>query len=157
MGTLSSELAPHAERLSPVPRVYADANVPAGLVAYMRASLGWDVLFVLEADDLRRAPDLTHYRLAYQLRRTLVTLDRDYLDDRRFPPAETGGVVVLSAPNHRELEALLRRLHHSLFRAAPAGAPGLSAAPGEGVDDWDPLPLNARKLHAHTDWGRGRP
>ena len=33
MGTLSSELAPHAERLSPRPRIYADANVPAGLVA----------------------------------------------------------------------------------------------------------------------------
>lgn len=156
MGTLSSELAPHAERLSPVPRVYADANVPAGLVAYMRASLGWDVLFVLEADDLRRAADLTHYRLACQLRRTLVTLDRDYLDDRRFPPAETGGVLVLSAPTHRQLEALLRRLHHALFRAAPAGASGTAAAPGEGTDGWDPLPLNARKLHAHTDWGRGR-
>lgn len=160
MGTLSSELAPHAERLSPVPRVYADANVPAGVVAYMRASLGWDVLFVLEADDLRRAPDLTHYRLAHQLRRTLVTLDRDYLDDRRFPPAETGGVLVISAPNHRELEALLRRVHRSLFRAAAAGAagaPGITGTPEGGVGDWDPLPLNARKLHAHTDWGRERP
>ena len=48
MGTLSSELAPHAERLSPHPRIYADANVPAGLVAYMRQRLHWDVLFVLE-------------------------------------------------------------------------------------------------------------
>src|SRR5258706_3870481 len=35
MGTLSSELAAHAEHLSPRPRIYADANVPAGLVAYM--------------------------------------------------------------------------------------------------------------------------
>ena len=58
MGTLSSELAPHAERLVPRPRIYADANVPAGLVAYMRVHLHWDVLFVLEQDDLRRAPDL---------------------------------------------------------------------------------------------------
>ncbi len=46
----------------------------------------WDVLFVLEDDDLRRAPDVKHYQLAQQLRRTLVTLDRDYLDDRAFPP-----------------------------------------------------------------------
>ena len=87
MGTLSSELATHAERLSPRPRIYADANVPAGLVAHMRARLDWDVLFVIEDDDLRRAPDAKHYRLAGQLRRTLITLDRDYLDDRRFPPA----------------------------------------------------------------------
>ena len=37
------------------PRVYADANIPAGLVAHMRAALGWDVLFVLEDEALRRA------------------------------------------------------------------------------------------------------
>ena len=55
MGTLSSELASHAERLTPQPRIYADANVPAGLVAYMRLGLQWDVLFVLEDNDLRRA------------------------------------------------------------------------------------------------------
>ncbi len=74
MGTLSEELAPHAERLVPQPRIYADANVPAGLVAHMRARLHWDVLFVLEEDHLRRAPDLTHYQLACQLRRTLARL-----------------------------------------------------------------------------------
>ena len=95
MGTLSSELAAVAERLSPRPRIYADANVPAGLVAHMRLRLRWDVLFVLEEDELRRAPDTRHYKLAQQLRRTLVTMDRDYLDDRRFPPEETSGVLVV--------------------------------------------------------------
>src|SRR2546421_8559049 len=99
MGTLSEELAPHAERLVARPRIYADANVPAGLVAHMRARLRWDVLFVLEDDDLRRAPDVKHYRLAQQLRRTLVTLDRDYLDDRPVPPDEGAGVLVISAPD----------------------------------------------------------
>ena len=99
MGTLATELAPHAEQLSPRPRIYADANVPAGLVGYMRQHLQWDVLFVLEEDELRRAPDTKHYRLAQQLRRTLVTMDRDYLDDRRFPPAETSGVLVIQAPD----------------------------------------------------------
>jgi hypothetical protein len=76
MGSLSTALAPHAERLSPRPRIYADANVPSGLVVHMRERLDWDVLFVLEEDELRRAPDLRHYRLARQLRRTLITLDR---------------------------------------------------------------------------------
>src|SRR6266581_1417251 len=107
MGTLSGELAAHADRFSSQPRVYADANVPAGLVGYMRTRLQWDVLFVLEEDDLRRAPDVKHYRLAQQLRRTLVTMDRDYLDDRRFPPEEGGGVLVISAPGARELLALV--------------------------------------------------
>ena len=87
MGTLSEELGPVVERLVARPRIYADANVPSGIVAHMRVRLGWDVLFVLEEADLRRAPDVKHYQLAQQLRRTLVTLDHDYLDDRRFPPS----------------------------------------------------------------------
>ena len=133
--------AVHAERLSPKPRIYADANVPAGLVAYMRERLDWDVLFVLEESDLRRAADLRHFRLAQQLRRTLVTLDRDYLDDRRFPLAETGGVLVVSAPNERELIALLDRVDRVLFQPAPDGAAQV-------------LPLEGQKLQVHTDWGR---
>ena len=136
MGTLSSELAPHAERLSPRPRIYADANVPAGLVTYMRHHLQWDVLFVLEDDTLRRAPDLTHYRLACQLRRTLVTLDRDYLDDRRFPPGETSGVLVIQAPDERQLTSLVERIDRTLF------PPDESAL----------LPVAGRKLHLHSDW-----
>src|SRR5438093_12842489 len=116
MGTLSGELAAHADRFSSQPRVYADANVPAGLVGYMRTRLQWDVLFVLEQDDLRRAPDVKHYRLALQLRRTLVTMDRDYLDDRRFPPSESGGVLVINAPDERQLSLLLTRVDRTLFR-----------------------------------------
>ncbi len=138
MGTLSSELAPHAARISPRPRIYADANVPAGLVTFMRHTLDWDVLFVLEDEELRRAPDLKHYRLAQQLRRTLVTLDRDYLDDRRFPPAESGGVLIIQAPDERQLLALIGRVDRTLFKAADVSA----------------LPLEGRKLQLHTDWGR---
>ena len=136
MGTLSSELAPHAERLSPRPRIYADANVPAGLVGYMRHRLQWDVLFVLEDDKLRRAADIAHYRLAQQLRRTLVTMDRDYLDDRRFPPGETSGVLVIQAPDERQLTALVERIDRSLFPP----------------DDSALLPVAGRKLHLHSDW-----
>jgi hypothetical protein len=142
VGTLSSELAPHAERLSPRPRIYADANVPAGLVSYMRQRLDWDVLFVLEEDELRRAPDSKHYRLAQQLRRTLVTLDRDYLDDRRFPPGEGGGVLVIHAPDERLLSALLERLDRALFRPSANGSDARAAC----------LPLEGRKMHVHTDW-----
>lgn len=143
MGTLSSELAPHAGRLSSTPRIYADANVPAGLVAYMRVRLRWDVLFVLEEPALRRASDEKHYRMAEQLRRTLVTMDRDYLDDARFPPDQGSGVLVISAPDERQLTALLHRLDRALFRSDEDRAQVVV------------LPLTGRKLHAHTDWGRG--
>jgi Domain of unknown function (DUF5615) len=122
MGSLSSELGPHAARIANEPRVYADANIPNGVVAYMRATLGWDVLFVLEHDDLRRAPDLHHYRLARQLERTLVTLDRDYTDDRRFPASESPGVIVFSAPDERWLRKLLEQADQKLFRVNGAAA-----------------------------------
>ncbi len=127
----------------PQPRIYVDANVPAGLVAYMRERLHWDVLFVLEEDELRRATDVRHFRVAQQLRRTLVTLDRDYLDDRRFPPAETAGVLVMSAPDERAFAARLDRLDRRMFRRAD-----------DQQADLVPLPLEGRKLLVHTDWGR---
>jgi uncharacterized protein DUF5615 len=136
MGTLASELAPHADRMSDEPRVYADANIPAGLVTFMRTRLGWDVLFVMEHDDLRRARDIEHYRLARQMHRTIVTLDRDYLDDRLFPPDEGAGVLVLSAPNEDGFMKLLRRLHQAFF----------------SIPDRAALPLKGRKLMAHVDW-----
>ena len=144
MGTLASELGPHVDRMQLQPRVYVDANVPAGLVTFMRETLEWDVLFVVEHDDLRRARDGEHYRLARQLRRTLITLDRDYLDDRKFPPDESGGVVVLMAPEQRGYVNLLKRLDREVFRARPHDEPERERI--------ERLPLEGRKLHVHVDW-----
>jgi Domain of unknown function (DUF5615) len=137
MGTLASELGPHSDQLTDHPRVYVDANVPAGLVAYMREVLHWNALFVIEHDDLRRARDGEHYRLARQLRRTLISFDRDYLDDRKFPPAESGGVVILTAPEERGYINLLKRLNAEVFQPS---LPGCT------------LPFERRKLHVHVDW-----
>src|SRR5215212_11025814 len=134
MGTLSSELNPFAAKLAQEPRIYADANIPTGVVSFMRNRLRWDVLFVMEHDDLRRARDIEHYRLARQLGRTLITLDHDYEDDRHFPPAEGAGVIVFTAPDEARLLALLRRADTELFR-------------GEGAR---PLPLEGRKLSWDT-------
>jgi uncharacterized protein DUF5615 len=135
MGTLSSELGPFVEHIVNQPRVYADANMPSGVVGYMREKLGWDVLFVIEHDDLRRARDIEHYRLARQLGRTLVTLDRDYLDDRQFPPEEGAGVIVFWAPDEPRLRSLLKKADRTVFRAEGAA----------------PLPLEGRKLHWQID------
>jgi hypothetical protein len=116
MRTFASELAPLAAG-SPEPRIYADANIPNGVVSFMRIRLGWDVFFVMEHEELRRAPDIEHYRLARKLHRTLVTLDRDYEDDRRFPPAEGAGVIVCCAPDERRLCRILARADRELFRS----------------------------------------
>ncbi len=130
VGTLSSELTATAGALGDAPRIYADANIPRGIVAFMRERLGWDVLFVIEHDDLRRARDIEHYRLARQWSRTIVTLDRDYIDDRDFPPAEGAGVIVFWAPDEPRLRQQLARADRTVFRAEGAG----------------PLPLAGRKL-----------
>lgn len=133
MGTLASELAPHARRRD-APRIYADANIPSGAVGFMRQRLGWDVFFVLEHEDLRRARDIEHYRLARQLARTLVTQDRDYEDDMAFPPSEGAGVIVVVVPDERRLCELLTRIDRDLFRSD--GAPA--------------LPLDGRKLRCDS-------
>jgi hypothetical protein len=134
MGTLASELSEFAGHVAQGPRVYADANLPAGLVRFMRERLKWDVFFVMEEEHLRRASDVAHFRLAGQLRRTLFTLDHDYLDDALFPRDECGGVVVLSAPHEEQLERLLQRIDRVVFQGGSH------------------MPLWGRKLHVHTDW-----
>src|SRR5262245_37844587 len=130
MRTLASELRPFAADGSNAPRVYADANVPAGVVAAMRHDLGWDVLFVLEEPEWRRAGDRDHFFRALELGRTLVTLDQDFLNDRRFLPALSPGVIVCSAPDERLLVRILRYVDHTFLRSPP------------GVD----LPLRGKKI-----------
>jgi len=134
MRSLSSELAPLVADAAREPRVYADANMPSRVVEFMRVQLVWDVLFVLEHEDLRRASDVEHFRLARQLGRTIVTLDHDYVDDRRFPPDESAGVIVFSVPDERWLRRLLRKADRTIFR----------------VDGGRALPLERQKLLWHT-------
>ena len=139
MGTLETELAPHVDALTGHPRIYADANVPAGILRYMRERLGWDVLAVVEDDDLRRARDEEHYRVARQLRRTLVSLDRDFVDETRFPLADSGGVIVLSAPDEQGLAKLLLKVDRAYFRP-------------RGHGDETAVPLLGQKIEVHPDW-----
>ena len=142
MGSLQSELAPLVDRLSDRPRIYADANVPAGLIDFMRRRLEWDVFFVLEHDDVRRDRDDVHYRRARETRRTLITLDHDYFDDCHFPLVESGGVIVMSAPNEDGLARLLRRIDRVIFRKRRSQLGPSGPA----------LPLVGRKVHAHPGW-----
>jgi predicted nuclease of predicted toxin-antitoxin system len=122
MGTLAQALQPIAADLAGVPRVYVDANIPAGVVSTMRTDLGWDVLFVLEHDDLRRARDAEHFRLARELGRTLITLDRDFGNAERFPPAESPGVIICIASDEAALVRGLRQIDREWLRV-DGGAP----------------------------------
>lgn len=133
MGTLFSELGPLRAAQARGPLVYADANVPAPLVGFMRERLHWDVLHVVDEPAWRRATDLAHFHRARDLRRTLVTLDHDFLEDRRFPPEDSPGVVVLSAPDDRGLRKLLVEIDILLRKRAPVaplGGSKLCVCPG---------------------------
>ena len=141
MRTLSSELGSALDERPGPPRVYADANVPRGLVAFMRDELRWDVFFVMEHDDLRRARDIEHYRLAQRMHRTLLTLDHDYCDDRVFPPKEGAGVIVVAAPDERLMAKVLRRVDRHVMRPDANHAAPLVA-----------LPLAGQKLVVDLDW-----
>src|SRR4051812_32613369 len=132
MGTLSTELIPYLGGITGQPRIYADANIPLGIVEFMRVRLHWDVLFVLEHEELRRARDIEHFRLARQLGRTLVTLDRDYIDDRQFPPDEGAGVIVFCVPDERWLRRLLTPIGPAMFPAGGAAPPPPRARQGGG-------------------------
>ena len=135
MGTLASELQSIAAGSSPAPRVYVDANLPSGAVAAMRQELGWDVLFVLEEPAWRRASDRAHYLRALELGRTLITLDQDFFDNRRFPPDLSPGVIVCSAPDQPGLMRILRHVDRAIFRASTNGE----------------LPLRGRKIPLAVD------
>ena len=117
MGSLASELRPIAAELTAAPRVYVDANLPAGVVSAMRHELGWDVLFVLEDPALRRASDRDHFARALDFGRTLITLDHDFLNDRRFPLDASPGVIVCSAPDEMALLKILRYADRTLLRS----------------------------------------
>lgn len=139
VGTLFSELSAFTRATDARPLIYADANLPAPAVRDMRTRFSWDVTHVIDDPRWRRATDVAHFHRARQLRRTLVSLDHDYFDDRRFPPAESGGVVVLSAPDGAALTRLLVDLD-ALLR--------LSARTPGALDQ----PLRGRKLHLFPGW-----
>jgi predicted nuclease of predicted toxin-antitoxin system len=148
MRSLASGLRPIAAGLSSAPRVYADANVPAELILAMRRQLHWDALSVMDDATLRRARDAEHFSLARDLGRTLVTLDRDFLDRARFPPEGGPGALVLSAPDVRGLLRLLRYADRELLRSPD----GLAPAPLAGRT----IELTPAVLHSDSDVPRRR-
>lgn len=146
MGTLSSEFKSCLQAVTEQPRIYADANVAAGLVAFMRDRLRWDVLFVIEHDDLRRASDQEHNRVARRLLRTLITFDRDFLENKRFRPSESGGVVVMSGPDQRTRRRLLQSLDRNIFGGPVQHERRKALATST-------IPLEGRKIDVHPGWG----
>ena len=75
-------------------RFYADHNVDYAFVEALRIKK-YDVETARDIG-AERQPDEFHFRRAFKSKRVLLTLDRDFLDNDRFPLSQTRGVIVLN-------------------------------------------------------------
>lgn len=76
---------------------------------------GHDVRTVRE-ESLGGATDLRLFELCCDEHRCLVTLDLDFADVTRYPPAQAGGIVVIRVPRNPSL-ALLGALVRQFLQA----------------------------------------
>lgn len=84
---------------------------------------GHDVQTVRE-QGLQGCSDRHLYEVCCSERRCLVTLDLDFADVVRFPPAETGGIVVIRVPRNpslRLLEQLIKQFLQALVETSING------------------------------------
>lgn len=79
------------------------------------ATSGHDVQTVLN-ESLGGAPDQQLFQMCQNERRCLVTLDLDFANVFRFPPADTAGIAVIRAPKNPNL-VTLEQLVQQLLRA----------------------------------------
>ena len=142
MGTLASELSPHVDRAAPPRR--ASTWTPTCRFASSRpcaTALKWDVLFVMEHDDLRRAAG----------RRALPPVPPDAPHPghagSRLPGRPSGSQPPKAEawwccrPRARTAcFRILRRVDRELLRG------------GRRHRRMRGLPLEGRKLHLHVDW-----
>jgi predicted nuclease of predicted toxin-antitoxin system len=91
-------------------RFYADENFPAAATALLRTK-GARVITVQETG-LRRHPDENHAAFALRNGYVLVTCDRDYLDNRKFPLIHCPTIVVFDfgGGSPQEMRAAFRCL-----------------------------------------------
>jgi len=100
-----------------------DENIGRRGVELLRAA-GHDVMTVRD-QNLHGAPDETLYEVCAGEGRVLITLDHDFGQVLRFPPARGAGVVVLEPGTPIRLQSLLDRLADFIDFAvvqSPAGA-----------------------------------
>jgi predicted nuclease of predicted toxin-antitoxin system len=93
-------------------------------VAGVLRDLGWNAVEVSELGRARH-PDESLFSLAWKERRMLLTHDKDFWDDRRFPPDRNPGVVILPGGSGDEsalFEAL--RMLHSVIAPFGTSFPG---------------------------------
>ena len=97
-------------------RFLTDENMNAEVVRFLRAH-GWNVKSVDDVG-LRGHSDEDVLAFAHREDRILLTHDRDFLNDRQFPPTRNPGVVILPGANGND-ERLVTGLMDLLVTLAP--------------------------------------
>ena len=96
-------------------RIYADKNIERSVVEDLRKA-GMDVLWVGEETLLsNQTDDLFHYEEARKRQSYLLTHDKDFWDDLKYPLHRSPGVIILSHTPEPGLGALLVRLLRKLL------------------------------------------
>src|SRR5215813_9419803 len=86
-------------------RFLVDENLGPELAPALR-SLGYNATDIYTLK-LNGRSDEEVFAAAWRERRILLTQDRDFLDDRRFPPNRNAGIVVLLAGHDEALVSAL--------------------------------------------------
>lgn len=98
---------------------YADHNLDAAIVEVLR-HLKYDVETAQEIG-FEHQPDEFHYSRAFNTNRVLLTRDKDYLNNERFPLSQTRGVIVfnIDTANTKEIARALEVIDVVLAKIAP--------------------------------------
>jgi hypothetical protein len=97
-------------------KLKVDENIGRGGIDFLRQH-GHDTLGVHE-QGLGGKADSVIFDVCVAEARTLITLDRDFAQVPRFPPARSAGIVVLDPGGPASLPGLLSRLRDFLALAA---------------------------------------
>jgi predicted nuclease of predicted toxin-antitoxin system len=95
-------------------RLKLDENLDVRLAAWL-TPMGHDAETV-RSESLSGSSDQKLFSIVRQEKRCLITLDLDFADPIRFPPAGSAGIIVLRAPVP-SLSMIRRLLQQALLRA----------------------------------------
>src|SRR5258708_8153597 len=128
------------------PRFYADENFPELAIAILRRFKA-DVLTVRETGR-RGDPDETHASEALRLGRVLITCDRDYLDERRFPLIHCPALVVFDfgRGTASEIIATFKCLGNIVAKCRNGAIKWLSAHAGKSAAIKRQWPISISKI-----------
>ncbi|HDN67962.1 MAG TPA: hypothetical protein ENF86_03310 [Firmicutes bacterium] len=85
-------------------KIYADANIPRIVIEVLRAT-GIPTESAVETG-LSTHPDENIYQQAKKRRRVLLTMDRDFWDDQKYPLQKGPGIIFVDIPPDQPEKAI---------------------------------------------------